>query len=353
MRADRLVAALLVLQARGRITAPELARELEVSVKTARRDLEALMMAGVPIFPKAGRGGGWELVGGARTDLTGLTAAEARALFLATGPTSSLGPAARSALRKVLQAVPGPFREQAAAASRAIAVDDSRWGEHERRPPPAHLDALQDAVIDSRQVRLAYVDGSGAATERLVDPLGLVDKSGVWYLLAGTPAGQRTFRLDRIRELERTDAPAARPAGFELASAWAEVVDEVERRRIRVRARVLAEPAVVRSLRGTFGRHLVVGARQDGGRVEVSVGAAVPEMLAWQLAGWGARLEVLEPDSVRSLLAAIGHELAERYGDVDGVGGATGPAEPSHGVAPEISFSSASSSRPARKPQGA
>src|SRR5436190_10563265 len=119
MRADRLVAVLLLMQARGRVTAAELADELEISVATARRDLEALSAAGVPVYPQAGRGGGWSLVGGARTDLTGLTASEAQALFLFAGPAASVAPAVRSALRKLVQALPGTFRADAEAAASA------------------------------------------------------------------------------------------------------------------------------------------------------------------------------------------------------------------------------------------
>jgi predicted DNA-binding transcriptional regulator YafY len=113
MRADRLVAILLFLQARGRVTAAELARELEVSVATARRDLEALSTAGIPVYPQPGRGGGWALVGGARTDLSGLTAPEARALFLLAGPAVAAAPEAKSALRKLVRALPDPFRADA------------------------------------------------------------------------------------------------------------------------------------------------------------------------------------------------------------------------------------------------
>ena len=106
MRADRLVATLLLMQARGRVTATELASELEVSVATARRDLEALSAAGVPVYPQPGRGGGWSLVGGARTDLSGLTSAEAQALFLVAGPAASVAPQVKSALRKLVRALP-------------------------------------------------------------------------------------------------------------------------------------------------------------------------------------------------------------------------------------------------------
>jgi predicted DNA-binding transcriptional regulator YafY len=107
MRADRLVAVLLMMQARGRVTAAEVAAELEVSVATARRDLEALSAAGVPVYPQPGRGGGWSLVGGARTDLSGLTAPEVQALFLLVGPAASVSPEAKAALRKLVRALPG------------------------------------------------------------------------------------------------------------------------------------------------------------------------------------------------------------------------------------------------------
>jgi predicted DNA-binding transcriptional regulator YafY len=155
MRADRLVAALLVLQARGRVTAAELADELEVSVATARRDLEALSGAGIPVYPQVGRNGGWELLGGARTDLTGLTADEAQALFAIVGPATEVAPEAKAALRKLLQALPDPFRAEAAAAAEAVVIDPTTWGRPERGRPPL-VDLLQSAVVSRRRVRLTY-----------------------------------------------------------------------------------------------------------------------------------------------------------------------------------------------------
>ena len=134
MRADRLVAALLVLQERGRVTARQLAEELEVSERTARRDLEGLALAGVPVYSQPGRNGGWELIGGARTDLSGLTADEARALFLIAGPAAAT-PDVRAALRKLVQALPATFREHAEAAAAAIVRDPASWD----HPGPATL----------------------------------------------------------------------------------------------------------------------------------------------------------------------------------------------------------------------
>jgi hypothetical protein len=119
---------LLLLQARGRVTAAELATELEVSVKTARRDLESLSTAGLPVYAQPGRGGGWQLLGGGRTDLSGLNAAEARALFLIAGPHTRLAPEAKAALRKLVRALPEPFREPATAAAEAVVLDPAGWG---------------------------------------------------------------------------------------------------------------------------------------------------------------------------------------------------------------------------------
>jgi predicted DNA-binding transcriptional regulator YafY len=178
------VAALLVLQARGRVTAEALAAELEISVRTARRDLEALASAGLPVYAQPGRGGGWSLLGGARTDLSGLTAAEARALFLLAGPVASVAPEARAALRKLVRALPETFRAEAEAAASAVVLDTTRWG---GAVPPSqpHVDSLQGAVIERRQVRLGYADRRRHESTRIVHPLGLVRKGSAWYLVAG------------------------------------------------------------------------------------------------------------------------------------------------------------------------
>jgi len=313
MRADRLVAALLVLQSRGRVTAAELADELEVSVKTARRDLEALMMAGIPVYSQAGKHGGWSLVGGARTDLSGLTAAEARTLFLLAGPSSHVTPQARSALRKLVQALPETFRAEAEAAASAIRLDPAKWGTTAWGPPP-HLDVLQQAVIDGVQVRIAYIDRTRTASERVVHPLGLVEKGTVWYLIAGTESGMRTFRVGRIREVVLTDDPVERPPDFDLNTTWKSVAANIEELRTSFRARVLVDARAVGALRGQFGTAVtVIDERRDDGRAEVEIGASSAHLIAQQLAGWGNGIEVLDPDAVRDELARIGTELVAAY----------------------------------------
>ncbi|UMP04869.1 YafY family protein [Amycolatopsis sp. EV170708-02-1] len=312
MRADRLVATLLLMQARGRVTASELADELEISVATARRDLEALSAAGVPVYPQPGRGGGWSLVGGARTDLSGLSASEAQALFLLAGPAASISPEVKSALRKLVRALPDTFRADAQAAADAVVIDPSRWGEREKERPEL-LTVLQAGIVRRRKVRFGYAKKGAEPVERVVDPWGLVDKDDIWYLIAGTEKGQRTFRVDRMSDAEVTDLPAARPDDFELTRAWEQVVDRVEQRRSGLDATVLIAERHLPILQDHFGRQARVEETLDDGRVRVTVSAPVAWMIAQQLAGWGSMIEVLGPASVQEELARIGAELVERY----------------------------------------
>ncbi|WP_152361925.1 helix-turn-helix transcriptional regulator [Microlunatus speluncae] len=313
MRADRLVATLLLIQSRGRVTAAQVAEELEVSVATARRDLEALSGAGVPVYPQPGRGGGWSLVGGARTDLSGLTESEAQALFLLLGPAASLGPEVRSTLRKLVRALPATFRADAELAADAVTVDPAGWGELPRaRPEPAGL--LQRAVVRRRKVRFGYRGRTGEPAERLVDPWGVVAKGDLWYLVAGTERGRRTFRLDRMSGVAVTDQPAERPADFDLGQAWREIAEHSERQRSTVTATVLVQEWLLPVLQDHFGPHLRL---DDGsaasGTVRAVVAAHTVRSVAEQLAGFGPAVEVLEPEAVRLELGRIGADLVERY----------------------------------------
>src|SRR5438445_513006 len=240
VRADRLVAILLLLQQRGQVTAAEVAEELEVSERTARRDLDALGMAGLPIYSQQGRNGGWRLAGGGRTDLSGLTAGEARALFLLAGPSPSVTatPQVKAALRKLVRALPEPLRSGAEAASAAVVVDPRGWGDRAHpRPAPPLLDAVQRAVVEGEQVTLGYVARNREPSTRVVHPLGLAAKGSTWYLVADTDAGLRTFRIDRMRSVDGTGEPVIRPDGFDLGQAWQLIADEIEQRRTPTRAR--------------------------------------------------------------------------------------------------------------------
>jgi predicted DNA-binding transcriptional regulator YafY len=312
VRADRLVAVLLFLQARGRVTAAEVADELEVSERTARRDLEALATAGIPVYSQAGRGGGWSLVGGARTDLSGLTAAEARTLFLVAGPQAAATPQMKAALRKLVRALPEPFRAEAEAAASAVVLDPTSW-DRTSPPTPPHLEVLQRAVVEGVQVRIHYAGRDRPPSDRIVHPLGLVAKASVWYLVAGTDAGLRTFRLSRVRRVDLTEDPVDRPDGFDLAATWREIVDTVDERRLGYTAVAEVDREVVPWLRSMLGTRCTVRDPTDGDRVVVEVRSWSAHTVAAELAAFGSRAEVVEPQEVRDELARLGGELAGLY----------------------------------------
>jgi predicted DNA-binding transcriptional regulator YafY len=241
VKSDRLLSILLLLQTRGRVRAGELARRLEVSTRTIYRDVESLSTAGVPVYAERGRHGGISLLDGFRTDVTGLTSDEARALFVlaAQGTHSALGldGALGSALRKVMAALPAPHRPAAELTSRRILVDPGRWL---AGPQPAvDLDVLNTAVFTDRRLRIRYRHGGETATHRYtVDPYGLVAKAGTWYLVADRRARARLFRADRILDATVTEAPVRRRDGVELADAWEALRRQVEERPANVRLSV-------------------------------------------------------------------------------------------------------------------
>jgi len=316
VRADRLVAILLLLQARGQVTAAEVAEELEVSERTARRDLEALGVAGLPIYSQQGRHGGWRLAGGGRTDLSGLTAGEARALFLVAGASSlPATPQVKAALRKLVRALPEPLRSGAEAASATVVVDPGGWDErHHARPPPPLLDAVQSAVVGGEQVTLGYVARNREPSTRVVHPLGLAAKGSTWYLVADTDAGLRTFRVDRMTSVTPTGQPVVRPQGFELAEAWQLIADEIEQRRTPLLARALAGPDAVPHCRWALGNRVRIGPAGPDGRVEIELRGHSVESLAGEIAGLGGAIEVLDPPELRERLARLAEELIATYG---------------------------------------
>jgi predicted DNA-binding transcriptional regulator YafY len=314
MRADRLVAILLLLQRREQVTAAEVAEELEVSERTARRDLEALGMAGIPVYPLRGRNGGWRLAGGGRTDLSGLNADEARALFLVAGPQAQVTPEAKAALRKLVRALPEPMRDRAEAAADAVVLDPMAWDRRDPGlPSPPHLEAVQRAVIDRQELLLGYQSRGSDPTERTVHPLGVVAKGRTWYLVADTDKGRRTFRVDRISRAEPTGAPATRPQGFDLAQAWEEVLERVDDLRFQVSAQATIDPEFVGVLRMALGTRAAFGDPSARGVAVVIRGHTI-RSLAAEIAGFGALLQVHGPPELQAALAEVGRELVEQYG---------------------------------------
>lgn len=310
------MAILMMLQTKGQVTAAEVATELEVSERTARRDLDSLGMAGLPIYSRQGRGGGWQLIGGARTDLSGLTGPEARALFLVAGPSSTATPEIKAALRKLMRALPETFRDEAEAAQVAVVTDPIGWGGvAPTRPQPPLLDPLQSAVIEGAQVELGYTDRQRNVTTRVVHPLGLATKGPTWYLVADTANGLRTFRVDRITSVDRNGERVVRPAGFVLAEAWKLIADEVDQRRIATWASGTIDADLLWVLKMMFGSQLRIGPSNDEGRIAVEVGSHNVRALVGQVAGLGSSLQLHGPPEVLEALADTGRALVAFYGD--------------------------------------
>lgn len=215
---------LLLIQARGQMTARDLADELEVSLRTVYRDVLDLGAAGVPIYGEKGWGGGIRLLDGYRTNLTGLTEDEAGTLLLAGAPGAAaqlgLGSLLAATRLKLLAAVPSSLRVAAVRAEQRFHLDPTGWV-HAAPRDDRHLQTIASAVWDDRQLRIGYGRSPARTVSRLVSPLGLVHKTGTWYLVAICDGQTRTYRVDRVRHTIPTDEPVERPSGFDLASAWA------------------------------------------------------------------------------------------------------------------------------------
>jgi predicted DNA-binding transcriptional regulator YafY len=303
MRADRVLALLLLLQARGRMTATELADRLEVSRRTVYRDVDALSGAGVPVSADPGPNGGIELMAGWRTDLTGLTAPEVEALF-----TSAAGPAFESAMGKLAAAMPGESGRRAGRIRERLLVDSAGWGRRSTVSP--HLRIVQDAVFSDRRLHLEYRRAEAQVVERDVDPLGLIIKAGVWYLMADVDGERRLFRLSRIEGAKTLDEPARRPKRFDLAKAWHEQSAHWDSGRAgyEVVVRVGREEDMPLVLRVSGER--VVG-RPRRGVVRLAFPALEPA--AAFVSSFGGLVEVLEPSAVRDELARRGAALVRLY----------------------------------------
>lgn len=321
MRADRLLRVLFALQSRDAVTAAELATELEVSVATARRDLEALSAAGVPVYPQRGRGGGWRLLGGARTNLTGLTQPEATALFALLGQTRAAPVEAGAAIRKLLQALPASFREGAERAIASTVREDADWGENPAAAPEL-VPVLQAAVAHGRVLSLAH----GAADAVEVAPLGVAIRGRRWYLLAhrrgmARHEEPRLYRIDRIRAATPLDQVVPRDPAFDLNAAWRRASERIEGLRGSVAAIVQVDPAAAEALLTLFGAQATALGTADDGRTIVEARAHSVQALAEQLAGWAAVAEVIRPREVRDDLAKLGALLVDRYATGAGLTG--------------------------------
>ena len=317
MRGSRLVSILLLLQARGRMTAEELAEELEVSVRTIYRDATSLQIAGVPLQADAGHDGGYELSGGYSTNLTGLTTDEAAALFLAGVPGLArdlgMGGSVSTLRHKLVAALPAEQRQAATRMSRSFHLDAPGWYQHIERP--RHLAAVTDAVLNERRVRVRYSSWERESTKTL-EPYGLVLKGGNWYLIAASTRKNRrtsTYRVDHILDIETLGETFARPDDFDLAKYWTESVSTFQDR-VRTETAVLklSVNGLARYRQLTNDQNISVGDAIDGwvtATVAIeSVGDAYG--LLMQL---GPDAEAVEPAELRSMMISTAQDLASLY----------------------------------------
>lgn len=303
MLASRLLSTLMLLQSRGRMTAPGLAKELEVSVRTVYRDIDQLSAAGIPVVADRGRDGGFQLLNGFRTQLTGLTQAEAEALLLAglPGPAAELGLAERmsSARLKLMAALPSGMRAERVATR--FHLDVTGW--FRATEPVALLPKVAEAVWSERHLKIRYRQGGGSNEVR-IGPLGLVLKAGAWYLVAQKGGSFRTYRASNILAAESLDEPFARPANFDLASYWTRSSREYELGNYRALATIRLSPRG-RALTHLLGSYVEAAVAKTAGQADRQgwVRCTIPvesgDYGIRELLRLGEDLEVLAPAPLR------------------------------------------------------
>jgi predicted DNA-binding transcriptional regulator YafY len=318
MRASRLLSILMTLQARGRATAQVLADECEVSLRTIYRDIDALSAAGVPVYSDRGSAGGYRLLEGYRTRLNGLSLEEAKALFLTglTGPAAALGlgPVMAAAQLKLTAALPAEMRAAAERTRACFHLDAPGW--FHGKEMPVHLQEVAMAVWDQRLIEMRYRSWK-TETRRRLAPLGLVLKSGAWYLVGLVDNSARTYRIARIREVQILDETFQRPPEFDLDAYWAENTQRLEHKLHQNQATVRLSPVgfkMLEPLTSAFVHSLTeVGeADADGYRTVVmpvgSIWQATSELLRF-----GIDAEVLGPPELRERMREITKTLLGRY----------------------------------------
>jgi predicted DNA-binding transcriptional regulator YafY len=321
MRASRLLSLVLLLQARGRMTAAELARELGVSVRTVYRDMESLSAAGVPVYADRGSTGGYQLLAGYRTRLTGLTEDEARSLLFAGMPEAAselgLGQVLAAAQLKLDAALPAELRSRAGRVRERFLLDPLAWFREADSVP--WLATVARAVWEQHRIQVRYQRWDGSEVTRMLEPLGLVLKSGVWYLVAG--AGEpRMYRVSRIHACRPLAESFQRPEGFLLAEFWALREEALQARLFRGEAVVRLSPRARRML-FLLGPVVVEAANRqesapdEDGWVRTTLPIESVEHAVGELLRFGADVEVLEPPELRDRIVRAAEEMARLYRD--------------------------------------
>ncbi len=319
MRASRLVNLLLLLQTRGGLAAPDLARELEVSVRTIYRDVDALSAAGVPIYADRGPHGGIRLVEGYRTRLTGLTDDEAKALFLSgiPGPAAQLGfgTVVVAARLKVLAALPPELRARASRISERFHLDAPGWFQVPEEVP--HLETLAEAVWEERRVDARY-QRQDEVVSRVLEPLGLVLKAGVWYVVARSEGQDRTYRVSRFVSAEILPERFERPPDFDVAGFWAESIAAYERELPRIEVVLRMRQDAVQRLAEVIGRRraeqaLAAATEEGDGSLRLTLTYEDLDEASGPILRLGGDVEVLAPEELRARVIETARGIAEAY----------------------------------------
>jgi predicted DNA-binding transcriptional regulator YafY len=320
MRADRLLSLLLLLQARGRMTAAQLARELECSPRTIYRDIDALSAAGVPVYGDPGPAGGYALLDSYRTTLTGLNEGEVRALFMRgiPGPLMQLGMGRdlQAALRKLSAALPDAQREGEGRVRQRFYLDPTGWTAEEE--PVPHLTAVHAAVRDDRLLEIAYRIPSGGRAEGRVAPYGLAAKAGAWYLVCASEDRLRVHRVSDLLDARATEERFEHPAAFDLAEFWKGWCEDRELQRVGFTATVRVSASLIPVLPAYFGHgirdRIGAAAPPDAeGRIMLTLSFESFYHARDRLLAFGRALEVLEPEPLRRSILDFAEQTVELY----------------------------------------
>ncbi len=324
MRADRLLSLLMLLQARGRQTARQLAQELEVSERTIYRDVDALSAAGVPVYGERGTEGGFALLDSYRTTLTGLTEDEVRALFMLNipSPLEDLGVSQklRAAMLKLAASLPAARRSEEALVNQRIYLDSSWW--FQGQEPAPHLRTIYDAVWQERKLYITRRLPWGIPREltQLVEPYGLVAKAGVWYVVCASQGRVRGHRVAHLADARMAEEHFERPADFDLAAFWQAWCAEFEQSRSYYPVTARVAPHFVAQLPRLFGAQMQERIAQAGppdekGRITVELPFESLEEARARLLGLGRAIEVLEPEPLRLSIMDHAAQILEMYGE--------------------------------------
>ncbi len=312
MRADRLLALVLQLQAHGRMTGKDLAEKLEVSERTLHRDMEALSIAGVPVFAVRGAGGGWQLDPEWKVQVPGLDEAELHALLMIQPRNmgdSGIAASATRAFNKLLAAMPSALRDRAATIQKRLYVDPAGWwGSAEEM---FFLPVLQEALMKDQKLSIHYQRFDGESSVRVVDPLGLVAKGMSWYLVANSAKGFRTFRLSRIRDVQILELACQRPENFDLEEHWKQSTASFKESRSRFPVTFITDPETAKYIQQYCKplRQEVVDRSQKSG-VLLEITYSDEKEAEFILLGLGSRVEILSPRAFRK---KIDQEITRMY----------------------------------------